>query len=250
MAPSLGGNAAVAVAAQRPDGRGGDPVFHVDPQPERSIQAMTEDLIVDLCQRFQVLEVHAPEGGHIRTFQLLEDRGVPVVSAHPSPSRLVAASGTFDRLLFERKLIHDGDPTTRSQILRRLRRRPRRVSGTCPGTRRGRSERWRWRSTPPRRTRRPRTSVPPRRRLNEPFQRFLEWDDREARGDFDMEVLAKGAPGRDDRREHCLTDSREGRHCGSRQSCAPRSWLLSNPLIRSGRATRTACRSFLRTAKL
>ena len=117
LAPSIGGNAAVAVAAERAEGRVAVKTFHVEPQSNRSTQALTEDLIVDLCSRYRVLEVHMPEGGFIRSSELLEGRGVPIVGAHPSPSRLVAASGTFDRLLNERKLIHDGDPQTRTQIL-------------------------------------------------------------------------------------------------------------------------------------
>ena len=72
---------------------------------------------MELCSRYNVLEAHMPEGGFVRSDELLEDRGVPVVRAHPSPTRLVAATGTFDRLLNERKLIHDGDPTTRAQVL-------------------------------------------------------------------------------------------------------------------------------------
>ncbi len=117
LAPSVGGNAAVAVAAARPDERVAVKVFHIASNPDRHIHALTEDLIVDLCERYAVSEVHVPEGGFSRTAANLEDRGVPVVAAHPSPSRLVGATGTFDRLLRERKMIHDGDLTTRAQVL-------------------------------------------------------------------------------------------------------------------------------------
>jgi phage terminase large subunit-like protein len=122
LAPSIGGNAAVAVAAQRAEGRVAVRVFHVEPRPNRSTQALTEDLIVELCELYRVAEVHFPEGGFIRSAEMLEDRGLPIVGAHPSPSRLVAASGTFDRLLHERKLIHDGDPHTRTQILQAIKK--------------------------------------------------------------------------------------------------------------------------------
>jgi phage terminase large subunit-like protein len=117
MAPSVGGNAAVAVAAPRSEGRVAVKVFHVEPKPGRHIHALTEDLIVSLCERYEVSEVLCPEGGFAYAATNLEDRGVPVVAAHPSPSRLVGASGTFDRLLRERKIIHDGNETTRAQVL-------------------------------------------------------------------------------------------------------------------------------------
>ena len=122
MAPSIGGNAAVAVATERREGQVAVRVFHVEPHPHRSTQALTEELIVGLCSRYCVLEVHAPEGGFLRSAEILEGRGVPIVQAHPSPSRLVAASGTFDRLLHERKLIHDGDARTRTQVLQAIKK--------------------------------------------------------------------------------------------------------------------------------
>jgi hypothetical protein len=76
-----------------------------------------EDLIVALCERYRVLAVHVSRGGFLRSAELLEARGVPVVEAPYSPTRLVEFSGAFDRLLRSGKLIHDGDPTTRAQVL-------------------------------------------------------------------------------------------------------------------------------------
>jgi hypothetical protein len=117
LAPSVGGNAAVAVAAARPDDMVAVKVFHVEPQADRHIHALTEDLIVELCETYSVAEVRVPLGGFSRTAANLEDRGVPVAGDHPSPVKLVGATGSFDRLLRERKLIHDGDQTTRTQVL-------------------------------------------------------------------------------------------------------------------------------------
>lgn len=117
LAPSVGGNAAVAVAAPRPDDKVAVKVFHLESQRGRHIHALTEDLIVDLCERYEVSEVYCPEGGFGYATTNLQDRGVPVVPAHPSPPRMVGATGAFDRLLREGKLIHDGNETTRTQVL-------------------------------------------------------------------------------------------------------------------------------------
>ena len=117
LAPSVGGNAAVAVAAPRPDDKVAVKVFHVEPVRGRHIHALTEDLIVDLCSGTTFPRSTPPRAGSVTPTSNLVDRGVPVVGAHPSPSRMVGASGTFDRLLRERKLIHDGNETTRTQVL-------------------------------------------------------------------------------------------------------------------------------------
>ena len=122
LAPSIGGNAVVAAAAMREDGRVAVREWHLQAEAGTSIQARTEALIVELCDDLNIVQIAHPLGGHIRSLELLKARGLPLVEAHPSPARLVAASGTFDRLLREGKLIHDGDPKTRAQVLSAIRK--------------------------------------------------------------------------------------------------------------------------------
>lgn len=117
LAPSVGGNAAIAVAAPRDDERVAVKVFHIPSTPERHIAAQAEDLIEDLCRRYDVATVLCPLGNFSYSGTRLEERGVPVEAAHPSPGRLAVATGTFDQLLRERKLIHEGDERTRTQVL-------------------------------------------------------------------------------------------------------------------------------------
>jgi hypothetical protein len=117
LAPSVGHNAAVALAAPREDGKIAVHVEHLDAEDGKSILVRTEDLIADLCERYRVVEAHVPMGGFRRSLELLEMRGVPVVEAPHSPQRLVEFSGTLNRLLRSGSLTHARDPVTRAQVL-------------------------------------------------------------------------------------------------------------------------------------
>ena len=93
----MGHNAAVALATMRDDGKVAVKVEHLE--EEGSILAETEDLIVDLCDRYAVTAALLPLDGFRRSTELLEARGVPVVEAPHRPQRLVEASATLDKLL-------------------------------------------------------------------------------------------------------------------------------------------------------
>jgi len=115
LAPSVGHNAVIGIAAYRPDGKVAVRAEHLE--PGGSILARTEDVIVDLCDRYAVLKVLDPGYGMQRSMELVEGRGVPVESAAYSTPRQIAASGAFDRFLRAGDLIHDGDPKTRAHVL-------------------------------------------------------------------------------------------------------------------------------------
>ena len=117
LAPSVGHNAAVAIAALRSDGRLAVKVDVIEPEDGTSILVKTEDRILELCERYHVLEVHHPLGAFIRSADLLANQGVPMVEAPHSTTRLAAASGTFNRVLRGGLLMHDGDPTLRNHVL-------------------------------------------------------------------------------------------------------------------------------------
>jgi len=117
LVPSVGHNAAIAIAAARPDERVAVRVEVIRPEDGVSIHVQTEARILELCDRYDVLGIHHPLGGFSRSADLLADRGLPMVEAPHSPIRLSAASGTFDRLLRSGRLIHDGDPTLRAHAL-------------------------------------------------------------------------------------------------------------------------------------
>jgi phage terminase large subunit-like protein len=117
LAPSVGHTAAIGIVAVRDGGRAAVRAEVIDPVEGRSILAMCEDRLVELCDTYRVREVQHPVGGFIRSAELLEARGVPMVEAPHSPARLTAASGTFDRMRRSELLIHDGDPVLRKHVL-------------------------------------------------------------------------------------------------------------------------------------
>jgi hypothetical protein len=126
LAPSVGHEGAIGIAALRPEERVAVRAEIVMAREGRSILAETEDAIVALCDRYRVLEVRHPLGAFLRSSDLLKDRlkarRVLLVEDPHSPARLTAASGTFDRLLRSELLIHDGDPVLRTHVLASLRK--------------------------------------------------------------------------------------------------------------------------------
>ena len=116
LVPSVGHNAAIAIAAGREDGRVAIRVEVLEPG-EASILVRTEDRLQELAERYEVLGVHHPLGAFVRSADLLASKGLPMVQAPHSPVALAAASGTFDRLLHSGGMMHDGDPTFRAHAL-------------------------------------------------------------------------------------------------------------------------------------
>jgi hypothetical protein len=116
LAPSVGHNAAIGIAAVREGERIAVRAEVIEPQEGRSILAMTEDRIVEMCDQYDVLEVRHPLGGFVRSADLLRGR-VPLAEDPHSPARLTAATGTFERLRRSGNLLHDGDPVLRQHVL-------------------------------------------------------------------------------------------------------------------------------------
>ncbi len=117
LVPSVGHNAAIAIAASRPDERVAVRVEVIRPEDGVSIEVRTEERILELSERYDVLGVHHPLGRFTRSADLLAEQGVPMIEAPHSPIRLSAASGTFDRLMKSGRLMHDGDPVFRAHAL-------------------------------------------------------------------------------------------------------------------------------------
>jgi hypothetical protein len=117
LAPSVGQNGVIGIAARRPDGKVALRAELLEPEDGTSMLVRVENRIIELCDRYQVLAVHHPLGVFLRSADLLEARGIPMVETPHSPVRVTAATGTFDRLLRGKMLMHDGDPATRVQVL-------------------------------------------------------------------------------------------------------------------------------------
>lgn len=117
LAPSVGHNAVVGIASMRPDEKVAIRAEHLEAVPGTSIWERAEDLILELCGRYDVEQVLDPGYGMVRSMEIVRAQGVPVVPHAYSTPRQIAASGTFDRFLRSRNLIHDGDRETRKHVL-------------------------------------------------------------------------------------------------------------------------------------
>jgi hypothetical protein len=117
LVPSVGHNAAIAIAAMRPDDRVAVRVEVLDPEDGDSMLVRTEEKLVELADRYDVRDIFHPLGAFGRSADLLASKGLPMTQAPHSPVALSAASGTFDRLFRSGALMHDGDPTFRSHAL-------------------------------------------------------------------------------------------------------------------------------------
>jgi hypothetical protein len=113
----VGHNAAIGIAAARPDGKVAVKVEVLEKRAGHSLLADTEDRIAGLCEEYHVLTALVPRAAFIRSTELLEIRGVPVDEFPHSPAGLTAASATFDKLRHAGDLIHDGDPILRQHVL-------------------------------------------------------------------------------------------------------------------------------------
>jgi len=117
VVPSVGHNAAVGIAAMRPNGVVAVAADVIEPTDGRSILVDLEERLMELADLYRVTSVRHPVGPFLRSADLLEARGLPMNPAPQSPAALGAATGTFDRLRRSGLLIHDGDPILRAHAL-------------------------------------------------------------------------------------------------------------------------------------
>jgi len=69
-----------------------------------------EDAIRQACRRWQVREIVCDPFRWARTYQILEDEGLPVVEFPQSPQRMVPATQRFYEAVLNRTVTHSGDP--------------------------------------------------------------------------------------------------------------------------------------------
>jgi hypothetical protein len=117
LAPSVGHDAAVGIAATRPDGRVAVAAITLPASEGRSILEDTEACIARLAQRYDVARVDYDRHSFGRSAELLLDQGLPMVLADHSVARKIGATSEFMRLLRSRSLIHDGDKALRASVL-------------------------------------------------------------------------------------------------------------------------------------
>jgi hypothetical protein len=117
IAPSVGHNAAIGIAARREDGRVAVRAEVLEPREGFSLLGDVEQRCLELADRYRVEQVASPAGGFTRSGDILRAAGLPVVDAPLSTPRLIAATSEFDRLRRARMLSHDGDPELRAHVL-------------------------------------------------------------------------------------------------------------------------------------
>ena len=69
-----------------------------------------EDTIRETCRRYQVLEIACDPYRWARTFQILEDEGLPVVTFPQNASRMTPATTRFYEAVMNQTVTHNGDP--------------------------------------------------------------------------------------------------------------------------------------------
>lgn len=69
-----------------------------------------EEAIRVACRRWQVREIVCDPARWARTYQILEDEGLPVVDYPQSPSRMTPATQRFYEAVMNKGLTHSGDP--------------------------------------------------------------------------------------------------------------------------------------------
>jgi phage terminase large subunit-like protein len=90
----------VVASWEKPDGEAADwqvPILEV------------EDTIREACMKFQVEEIACDPYRWARTFQVLEDEGLPVVLFPQSASRMTPATTRFYEAVLNKSLTHDND---------------------------------------------------------------------------------------------------------------------------------------------
>lgn len=69
-----------------------------------------EDAIRKACRRWQVREIVCDPFRWARTYQVLEDEGLPIVEFPQSPQRMVPATQRFYEAVLNKTITHSGDP--------------------------------------------------------------------------------------------------------------------------------------------
>lgn len=69
-----------------------------------------EQSIREACRKFQVQEIVCDPFRWARTYQVLEDEGLPIVEYPQSPQRMVPATQRFYEAVINRAVTHSGDP--------------------------------------------------------------------------------------------------------------------------------------------
>lgn len=72
--------------------------------------AAVEDAIREACRRWQVREIVCDPFRWARTYQVLEDEGLPIVEFPQSPQRMVPATQRFYEAVLNGAVTHSGDP--------------------------------------------------------------------------------------------------------------------------------------------
>jgi phage terminase large subunit-like protein len=70
-----------------------------------------EDAIRAACRRWQVVRIVCDPFRWARTYQVLEDEGLPIVEFPQSPQRMVPATQRFYEAVLNHGLTHSGDPS-------------------------------------------------------------------------------------------------------------------------------------------
>jgi phage terminase large subunit-like protein len=97
------------------------PVPHVDvvdawERPEEAGEDWTvpildvEAAIRKACRRWNVREIVCDPARWARTYQILEDEGLPIVEFPQSPARMTPATARFYEAVANKTLTHSGDP--------------------------------------------------------------------------------------------------------------------------------------------
>ncbi len=118
LAPSAGDNAAIGIAAHRPDDKVAVGAVLLERREGHSLLVDVEQACLDLAERYEVVGFLDPGRAFTRSGDILESQGLPRVEAVWSPQRKMAATGTFLRMLREGAVMHDGDPMLRSHMLK------------------------------------------------------------------------------------------------------------------------------------
>lgn len=69
-----------------------------------------EDSLRDACKKWQVQEIACDPYRWARTFQVLEDEGLPVVTFPQTASRMTPATTRFFEAVVNKQITHNGDP--------------------------------------------------------------------------------------------------------------------------------------------
>lgn len=114
VAVGIGTNPAIALAAPRPEGAVAVKVeIYEGDVPLEQI----EKRLVELSEAYELEAVAFDKATFLRSAELLEQRGLPMVETPHSPERLSIVTQTLRRLIESKSLRHDGDTDLRAQVL-------------------------------------------------------------------------------------------------------------------------------------